>query len=231
VAQDVAPTVLAMADEMGPDELTARAVARHMGLQDPQIWRALPQGLADILFLVAADLQLRQATVVRRHDGLRKRSARHASKQLTRMLNFDFEPKVKAWRRACLAQGWYWTSMRRSRVMLRGARTDRQGPWHRRRLRLGSLRGHVQGRVCNGLDPRRDDDGARRSPSSHQSRLTPSGHGIYPVPGFDTPSTGTPSCADQLPLRTLTAWHVEAARLLGRRSLSGSEHDRDRATS
>jgi hypothetical protein len=25
------------------------------------------------------------------------------------MLKFDFEPKVKAWRRACLAQGWYWT--------------------------------------------------------------------------------------------------------------------------
>ena len=25
------------------------------------------------------------------------------------MLTFDFDPKVKAWRRACMAQGWYWT--------------------------------------------------------------------------------------------------------------------------
>jgi len=25
------------------------------------------------------------------------------------MLAFDFEPEVKAWRRACAAQGWYWT--------------------------------------------------------------------------------------------------------------------------
>ena len=42
--QNVAPTVIAMAAEMGPDELTARAVAQRMGLQDPQIWRALPKG-------------------------------------------------------------------------------------------------------------------------------------------------------------------------------------------
>jgi len=26
------------------------------------------------------------------------------------MLAFDFEPRVKEWRRACAAQGWYWTS-------------------------------------------------------------------------------------------------------------------------
>jgi len=26
------------------------------------------------------------------------------------MLAFDFEPGVKAWRRACAAQGWYWTA-------------------------------------------------------------------------------------------------------------------------
>jgi hypothetical protein len=25
------------------------------------------------------------------------------------MLAFDFEPGVKEWRRACTAQGWYWT--------------------------------------------------------------------------------------------------------------------------
>jgi hypothetical protein len=25
------------------------------------------------------------------------------------MLAFDFEPGVKAWRRACAAQGWHWT--------------------------------------------------------------------------------------------------------------------------
>jgi hypothetical protein len=108
--QDVAPTVIAMASEMGPDELTARAVAQRMGLQDPQIWRALPKGRADVLFLVAADLQLRQAKAVRRPDGLRKRGARaRVEAHLARMLAFDFAPKVKAWRRACMAQGWYWT--------------------------------------------------------------------------------------------------------------------------
>jgi hypothetical protein len=58
--QDVAPTVIAMAAEMGPDELTARAVARRMGLQDPQIWRALPKGRADIPLLAVCDLQVRQ---------------------------------------------------------------------------------------------------------------------------------------------------------------------------
>jgi hypothetical protein len=99
-----------MAAAMGPEELTARAVAQRMGLQDPQIWRALPQGRADILFLVAADLQLRQAKAVKRHEGLRKRGARaRVEAHLARMVAFDFEPKVKAWRRACLAQGWYWT--------------------------------------------------------------------------------------------------------------------------
>jgi len=45
---------------MGPDELTMRAVAQRMGLQDSQAWRVLPQGRADILFLVAADLQMRR---------------------------------------------------------------------------------------------------------------------------------------------------------------------------
>jgi hypothetical protein len=28
---------------------------------------------------------------------------------LARMIAFDFEPAVKEWRRACAAQGWYWT--------------------------------------------------------------------------------------------------------------------------
>jgi hypothetical protein len=99
-----------MAAEMAPDELTVRAVAQHMGLQDPQIWRALPGGRADILFLIAADLQFRQAKAVRRHDGLRKRGTRaRIEAHLARMLSFDFGAKVKAWRRACIAQGWYWS--------------------------------------------------------------------------------------------------------------------------
>ena len=45
---------------MGLDELTMRAVAHRMGLRDPQVWRVLPKGRADILFLVAADLPTRQ---------------------------------------------------------------------------------------------------------------------------------------------------------------------------
>jgi len=108
--QDVAPTVIAMAAEMGPDELTARAVAQRLGLQDPQIWRALPKGRADILFLVACDLQVRQIDAVKTHDGLRKRNARaRVEAHLARMLAFDFDPSVRAWRRACSAQAWYWT--------------------------------------------------------------------------------------------------------------------------
>ena len=108
--QDVAPTVLAMTAEMGPDELTMRALAHRMGLQDPQVWRVLPRGRSDILFLVAADLQQRQAKAVARHDGLRKRTARaRVEAHLARMIAFDFEPGVKEWRRACAAQGWYWT--------------------------------------------------------------------------------------------------------------------------
>lgn len=108
--RDVAPTVIAMAAEMGPDQLTSRALAQRMGLQDPQIWRVLPKGRSDILFLVAADLQMRQAEAVARHSGLRKRSARaRIEAHLGQMLAFDFEPGVKEWRRACAAQGWYWT--------------------------------------------------------------------------------------------------------------------------
>src|SRR3954454_25311233 len=115
-----------MAAEMAPDELTARAVAQRMGLQDPQIWRALPKGRADILFLVAAHLQHRQAKAVASHDGLRKRSARaRVEAHLARMLVFDFQPNVKAWRRACAAQAWYWT-----REQHAGFRQgSRQAPW------------------------------------------------------------------------------------------------------
>lgn len=108
--QAIAPTVLGMAAEMGPDELTMRAVAHRMGLQDPQIWRVMPKGRADILFLVASDLQRRQAAAVVSHEGLRRPTARErVEAHLARMLAFDFQPGVKDWRRACAAQGWYWT--------------------------------------------------------------------------------------------------------------------------
>lgn len=108
--EDVIPTVIAMAKELGPDELTARSVAQRMGLQDPQIWRALPRGRADILFLVACDLQVRQIEALKNHEGLRKRGARaRVNTHLAHMLAFDFEPSVRAWRRACSAQSWYWT--------------------------------------------------------------------------------------------------------------------------
>jgi hypothetical protein len=107
---EVGPTVLAMAAEMPPDALTTRAVARRMGLQDPQIWRALPGGRADILFLVACDLQMRQAEAAAAPAGSRERTPRaRVEAHLGRMLAFDFAPGTKAWRRACAAQGWYWT--------------------------------------------------------------------------------------------------------------------------
>ena len=45
-----------------------------------------------------------------KHPGLHKRTARgRVEAHLARMLAFDFEPGVKKWRRACGAQGWYWT--------------------------------------------------------------------------------------------------------------------------
>jgi len=70
----------------------------------------LPKGRSDILFLVAAVLQMRQAKAVAKHDGPRKRTARaRVEAHVARMLAFDFEPGVKASRRACAAQGWYWT--------------------------------------------------------------------------------------------------------------------------
>jgi hypothetical protein len=98
-----------MAAEMGPDELSMRAVAHRMGLQDPQVWRVLPRGRSDILFLVASDLQVRQTAAVAKHLGLHKRTARaRIEAHLARMLAFDFEPGVKEWRRASAAQGWYW---------------------------------------------------------------------------------------------------------------------------
>jgi hypothetical protein len=42
---------------------------------------------------------------------------------LARMLAFDFDPSVRAWRRACSAQGWYWT--REQYAVLWG---DEEGP-------------------------------------------------------------------------------------------------------
>jgi len=66
---DVAATVIAMAGEMGPDELTMRAVAHRMRLQDPQVWRVLPKGRSEIVFMVAADLQARQTKAVRSTTG------------------------------------------------------------------------------------------------------------------------------------------------------------------
>jgi len=110
--------VIAMAAEMGPDDLTMRALAHRMGLQDPQVWRVLPKGRADILFLVAADLQTRQAKAVAKHDGLRKRTARvRVEAHLARLLAFDFEPGVKEWRRACAAQGWYWSRQQQADLL------------------------------------------------------------------------------------------------------------------
>jgi hypothetical protein len=76
----------------------------------PPIWCVLPKGRSDILCLVAAELQTRQAEVVAEHPGLHKRTARtRVEAYFARMLAFDFEPGVKEWRRSCAAQGWYWT--------------------------------------------------------------------------------------------------------------------------
>jgi hypothetical protein len=50
-----------MAAEMGPDELTARAVAQRMGLQDPQIWRANLDGLP-VIFYFAGPCRSAKAT-------------------------------------------------------------------------------------------------------------------------------------------------------------------------
>ena len=68
------------------------------------------EGHADILFLVAADLQMRQTKAVAKHSGLHKRKARaRVEAHLGRMLAHDLDRAVKGWRRACVAHGWYWT--------------------------------------------------------------------------------------------------------------------------
>jgi hypothetical protein len=83
---------------------TSSPCRRRIGLQDPQIWRVLPKGRSDILFLLACDVQMRQAEAVAKHDGPRRHTARgRVEAHLARMLAFDFEPC-----RACTAQGWYW---------------------------------------------------------------------------------------------------------------------------
>ena len=62
---------------------------------------------------------MRQTTAVAKHEGLRKRTARaRVEAHLARMLAFDFEPKVKEWRRACAAQGWYWTRQQQADLFL-----------------------------------------------------------------------------------------------------------------
>jgi len=65
-----------MAAEMGPEELTVRAVAHRLGLQEPQVWRVLLKGRSNILFLVPCDLQVCQAKAVAQHGGLRRRTPR-----------------------------------------------------------------------------------------------------------------------------------------------------------
>jgi hypothetical protein len=73
--------------------LTVRAVAHRRGLRDPQIWRVLPKGRSGILFLVACDLQMRQAEAVVKHDALRRHTVRgRVAAHVARMLAFDFEP-------------------------------------------------------------------------------------------------------------------------------------------
>jgi hypothetical protein len=72
----VASTVIGMAAEMVPDEVTTPVVAHCMELQEPHVWRALRKAREDFLFLLAADLQLRQTKRVEKHDGLHKPTPR-----------------------------------------------------------------------------------------------------------------------------------------------------------
>jgi hypothetical protein len=152
-----------MAAEMGPDDLTMRAVAHRMRLQDPPVWRVLPYGRTDILFLVAADLQMGHTKAVATHDGLHKRTARaRVEAHLARMLAFDFEPPVKEWRRA--GPELDAPAARRSRRgAARPVRADRERPWPSGRRGLGALREHLQRRLRDGLDARASHNGARRA--------------------------------------------------------------------
>jgi hypothetical protein len=62
------------------------------------------------VFIVAGDLQARQADAVAAPGGPHRRAARaRVETHLGRMLAFDFAPGPKAWRRASAAQSWYWT--------------------------------------------------------------------------------------------------------------------------
>jgi hypothetical protein len=95
-----------MAGEIGPDEFTMRAAARGRGAGS-EVRRALPKGRADIRFAVGRNLQMRQTKAVAKH-GLHKRAGgARVEAHLARMLAFDIEPQLRAWRRACAAQGSY----------------------------------------------------------------------------------------------------------------------------
>lgn len=145
-----------------------RADAHPTRLQDPRVWRVLPKGLADILFLIAADLQMRSTKALATHDGLYKRTARaHVEAHLARMLAFDFEPPVKEWRRKGLvldapAAG------RSRRGAARPVRADRERPRAGGRRGLGALREHLQGRLRDGPDAGAGDKGARRAAAGGQ---------------------------------------------------------------
>ena len=129
---------------------------RALRLQDPQVWRVLPRGRSDILFLVACDLKMRQTTAVAKHDGLRKRTApARVEAHLAWMLAFDLEPGVKDLRR-----------MRRPGLVAgrTPARATRAFRGHRARLRPGDcLRKHLQGLPRDGLGSGRGDYGVTAS--------------------------------------------------------------------
>lgn len=60
-----------------------------------------------------------------KHPSLYKRTARaRVETHLARMLALDIEAGVKEWRRACAAQGWYWT-----RARLADLRGELPGPF------------------------------------------------------------------------------------------------------
>ena len=108
------------------------------------------RGRSDILFLVAAGLQQRQARAVASHDGLRKRTVgARVEAHLALMLAFDFEPGVKKWRRACAAQGWYWT--RQQQVDLGG---ELPGPFEPIERDLGPGIPRTTPRCCGYAEPK-----------------------------------------------------------------------------
>jgi hypothetical protein len=95
---------------------------------------------------------------VPKHDGLCRHTAHgRIEAYFARMLAFDFELAVKEWRRACIAQIWYWT---REQYAALGELESPLSPIRRRGPKGRSFSAHIRWAGAK-LRPLREQTGTR----------------------------------------------------------------------